>query len=259
MDQQDNKLELSGVLPLNIAMSIVHMLRLQSIEYNELAELNNYIFIKEIAKTDIVKQYNILDMCAIFFYEDDALRQNKKLYEAYKFVKQYVFDIYEHQDEYIGVDYNRLINSDSIFPSDTLYDYKHIYTDPNNIFRNLELVWVHLNDDEKIKWIMFAFSSLDYQLLSFLNNLDNGLPLLKKMVPTDDMNAIFEFMLTNYTFLSYFEHKTAYPSLLAMRSIYALSAIPSLDSFLRENLNSENLLAYNDILQVIHGLLDKAD
>lgn len=250
----NEKIKLSNIIPLDIAFSLLHSIKNKFTDNPELEQLENYIFIKEIKKEQYIKDLDIVDFCVVAFRENDQLLKNTNLYNAYCFIRDYIVNLYgyEEDSEKFNYDYENLISTPSLFPS-LNYDYKNLYIEKNesNLFRNLDFKWSLLNSEHKLKWILFGFISLDWGLLKFLDKKEDLYSFLSKNLNQEEINAIFEMMLFNYTFLSYFEEHTAYNSLYPMEALYAYSFINNLHKYLIDSLNDENLKTYLDLMAII--------
>lgn len=244
---------LSDLVPLDVAISLMHIIRQKTTDYTQLSELDRYIFVKEVAKESSPIQF-----CIFVFCEDDELKNNEELYTAYQFIKDYIYSVYNPAADNgeIEYQYEKVVNSPSLSSEKDHYDVKNIYLEPHRIQRNLQMHWNLLTDDQKLRWILLSFVSLDYQLIFTLNNYNgHQLSFIKRYINSEELNAIFELMLINYVFSLNFEMNTVYSGALGIQFIYGISKIKDIDDLLRERLNKENLKTYNDLLKNIEDVM----
>ena len=165
-------MDITVIQPIAIGnLALISMVESQFDEIPELKDLRKYIIAKEISYQENEFLPNVVDLCMLFFCEHEDLKQNEKLYAAFKYLKNYYINVFGEslEDKQFKYDYDLLLSTPNFIDSDT-FTYKNLFSYENRekLAQELILNWENLSNENKLSWITVLFMTLNYQLLNYL-------------------------------------------------------------------------------------------
>ena len=261
----------SEVLPLDFGLTIMNMISLSANSYPEISNLYKHILLKEIPiETDKFGNVpvQIMDNCVIYFCADESLINNTHLYQLFNLIKDHVHDIYGFSNNDYQYDYNLLLNNDGIIHNDNpllkhsaLYLNAFLYvrdgkSDSLNgkidALTNIVNHWNDITTNEQLRLIFWAFVSLDFITLYFLE--ESGIDLWELFLlncDSDDLNGLFESMLVHLVMVNDWQNKTNYIHNVGIEFIMYLSKNNKAHNMLLDNLNPELRATYLSLINTI--------
>ena len=253
-------MDITVIQPIAIGnLALISMVESQFDEIPELKDLRKYIIAKEISYQENEFLPNVVDLCMLFFCEHEDLKQNEKLYSAFKYLKNYYINVFGEslEDKQFKYDYDLLLSTPNFIDSDT-FTYKNLFSYENRekLAQELILNWENLSNENKLSWITVLFMTLNYQLLNYLI-IKLGSDEIEKLLDKlneDDINLYFDAMLTNYASFVMYEHDTNCINHQAQIFLYFCSVTECFNNCLINKLFDENRASYLELIETHNSL-----
>ena len=261
-----NKIFESEVLPRDTALTIMNLISLAALKYPELSILYKNILVKDVLR----HHESIIDMSVIYFCETQELLENPNLFKFYSVIKSYIEDIYGFSDYNIEFNYESILNNNGITLDENYYTYAHAYVSYLDEVIRAELPIDDIVDtkystayllsttfkdlplEEQLRLVYFSFVSCDYVTLELLKQNNNFIwKLIKENSTYDEINALFEFMLINFTNINNWQYETGYELNLGLEYILYLSQNVEIHNLLIEVLKPELRETYLSLIDMV--------
>lgn len=256
----------SEVLPRDTALTIMNLISISALKYPELSCLYKNILVKDVLR----HHESIIDMSVIYFCETQELLENLNVFKFYSAIKNYIADVYGFSDYNLEFKYENILNNNGIKLNENYYTYAHAYISYLDAVREATL---HINDivdtkyatsyllsstfkdlpsDEQLRLIYFSFISCDYVTLELLKQNNHLIwDLIKENSTYDEINALFEFMLINFTNINNWQYESGYELNLGLEYILYLSQNVESHNLLLETLKPELRETYLSLIDMV--------
>lgn len=257
----------SNPLPLDTALVIYNLLSNFGLSKNDKnTPLLKNIIIKEIPKTESIKNINIVDMCVIYFCEDEQLSKSE-YFPLYSEILNYIGNIYglnlNHSN--VVISYDALIDqSTKSLQINNDFSYKRIYEDifygkqsKTELLNEISNKWENIDLDLKLQWLYFSFLSCDHITIKHLVSKHGDSiwhTFIQNCKEENDLNSLFEFMLLNFQNWGKWEYFSKLDSNIHLKFIQFISENEIINKHLIANLNDEFKTTYISIKEAIKEL-----
>lgn len=257
----------SNPLPLDTALVISNLLTNFGLLVNDKNNpLLKNIIIKEIPKTQAAENINIVDMCVIYFCEDEELNQSQ-YFPLYNEILSYIGNIYGLNSNHSNftIDYDALMDkSIKSLQINSDYSYKRLYEDTFNekktkidLLNEISNQWKNIDLDLKLQWLYFSFLSCDHITIKYLVN-QHGDSIWDTFIQNcnkgNELNSLFEFMLLNFQNWGKWEYFSKLNSDTHLKFIKFISENKAIDEYLAKYLNDEFKITYMSLKEAIKEL-----